>query len=61
MQFCTPGGIRYEIPEEWWSFCEMESFVPLGRCYGMPLCENEQAIELMAGVMRAVPYDRRYR
>lgn len=32
MIFRTPGGVAFEIPDEWWTFAEMPGFKP-GRDY----------------------------
>jgi hypothetical protein len=38
MKFKTPGGVGFEIPDDWWHFAEMERFRPSEGGY-YPYCE----------------------
>jgi hypothetical protein len=45
MKFETPFKHDFEIPDEWWEFCEMNSFSPSGGYY--PYKEGSSEVEIV--------------
>jgi hypothetical protein len=33
MKFQTPGGVPFEVPDDWWQFTEMKDFHPSAGSY----------------------------
>jgi hypothetical protein len=41
MIFQTPGGLPFDVPDEWWSFTDMADFKPPSKYYPYSHCKSE--------------------